>query len=285
MKIRVLDRLLVALAGLVLLALCAGIVAQVFCNVPVTELMSAWVSGTETTALIIYAAVALALLLVGLYCFFMLFRHKKGKRGFVTQQAEGGELSISLKAMEALTHQCVDSHPEMKLNAMRIEPEKDGVTVKVHITLASGVSIPLAVGALQKQIRTYLTSCSGVDVKEVCVQVDTSADQAKDSPYAVQGVIAPAAAPLLQASEAKKEEVPVPEEGKATEEPAKEEPVVEEPVVEEPVVEETTTSDAQPETELSTEPEEEQEEKTEPETVEETEAVQEEKEAEDEVTE
>ncbi len=275
MKIRVLDRLLVALAGLVLLALCAGIVAQVFCNVPVTELLSAWVSGTETTALIIYAAVALALLLVGLYCFFMLFRHKKGKRGFVTQQAEGGELSISLKAMEALTHQCVDSHPEMKLNAMRIEPEKDGVTVKVHITLASGVSIPLAVGALQKQIRTYLTSCSGVDVKEVCVQVDTSADQAKDSPYAVQGVIAPAAAPLLQASEAKKEEVLAPEEGKITEEPAKEEPVVEE----------TTTSDAQPETELSTEPEEEQEEKIEPETVEETEAVQEEKEAEDEVTE
>ncbi len=275
MKIRVLDRLLVALAGLVLLALCAGIVAQVFCNVPVTELVSAWVSGTETTALIIYAAVALVLLLVGLYCFFMLFRHKKGKRGFVTQQAEGGELSISLKAMEALTHQCVDSHPEMKLNAMRIEPEKDGVTVKVHITLASGVSIPLAVGALQKQIRTYLTSCSGVDVKEVCVQVDTSADQAKDSPYAVQGVIAPAAAPLLQASEAKKEEVPAPEEEKATEEPA----------VEEPTAEETTTSDAQPETELSTELEEEQEEKTEPETVEETEAVQEVKEAEDEVTE
>lgn len=275
MKIRVLDRLLVALAGLVLLALCAGIVAQVFCNVPVTELMSAWVSGTETTALIIYAAVALALLLVGLYCFFMLFRHKKGKRGFVTQQAEGGELSISLKAMEALTHQCVDSHPEMKLNAMRIEPEKDGVTVKVHITLASGVSIPLAVGALQKQIRTYLTSCSGVDVKEVCVQVDTSADQAKDSPYAVQGVIAPAAAPLLQASEAKKEEMPAPEEAKVTEEPAKEEPVAEE----------TTTSDAQPEAELPTEPEEEQADKPEPETVEETEAVQEVKEAEDEVTE
>ena len=275
MKIRVLDRLLVALAGLVLLALCAGIVAQVFCNVPVTELMSAWVSGTETTALIIYAAVALALLLVGLYCFFMLFRHKKGKRGFVTQQAEGGELSISLKAMEALTHQCVDSHPEMKLNAMRIEPEKDGVTVKVHITLASGVSIPLAVGALQKQIRTYLTSCSGVDVKEVCVQVDTSADQAKDSPYAVQGVIAPAAAPLLQASEAKKEEMPAPEEVKGTEEPA----------VEESAAEETTTSDAQPEAELPTEPEEEQADKPEPETVEETEAVQEVKEAEDEVTE
>lgn len=275
MKIRVLDRLLVALAGLVLLALCAGIVAQAFCNVPVTELMSDWVSGTETTALIIYAAVALALLLVGLYCFFMLFRHKKGKRGFVTQQAEGGELSISLKAMEALTHQCVDSHPEMKLNAMRIEPEKDGVTVKVHITLASGVSIPLAVGALQKQIRTYLTSCSGVDVKEVCVQVDTSADQAKDSPYAVQGVIAPAAAPLLQASEAKKEEMPAPEEAKVTEEPAKEEPVAEE----------TTTSDAQPEAELPTEPEEEQADKPEPETVEKTEAVQEVKEAEDEVTE
>ncbi len=282
MKIRVLDRLLVALAGLVLLALCVGIVAQVFCNVPVTELVTTWVSGTETTALIIYGAVAFALLLVGLYCFFMLFRHKKGKRGFVTQQTEGGELSISLKAMEELTHQCVESHAEMKLNAMRIEPEKDGVTVKVHITLASGVSIPLAVGALQKQIRTYLTSCSGVDVKEVCVQVDTSADQAKDSPYAVQGVIAPATSPLLHASETKKEEA-------SSEKVEKAETAAEEvaPETHEAETEQTVTAEEKAETELPAEAEAEQEEKaeSEAEAAEAEEEAQKAQEAEDEVTE
>ncbi len=220
MKIRVLDRLLVALAGLVLLALCAGVVAQVFCNVPVTDYINQWLATPDQTVTIVCIAVAAALLIIGVYCVCMMFRHRKGKRGFVLQKTENGELSIAIKAMEGLVQQCVDSHPEMKLNSIHIDPEKDGVTVHVRITLASGVSIPLAVGALQKQIRTYLTSCSGVDVKEVRVQVDTSSDQAKDSPYAVQGIIAPASAPLLHGGETTGQDASAREETAATVETA-----------------------------------------------------------------
>lgn len=190
MKIRIADRLLVALAGLVLLALCASVVAQVFFQVPLTDYLASALAAPSQTATIIIVAVAAALLIVGVYCVCLLFRHRKGKRGFVMQQTENGELSIAVKAMEGLVHQCVDCHPEMKLLGVSLDPGKDGVTVKLRINLASGVSIPLAVGALQKQIRTYLTSCSGVDVREVRVQVETTSEQAADSPYAVPGLIA-----------------------------------------------------------------------------------------------
>lgn len=190
MKIRIADRLLVALAGLVLLALCASVVAQVFFQVPLTDYLETALTAPDQTAIIIIVAVAAALLIVGVYCVCLLFRRRRGKRGFVMQQTENGELSIAVKAMEGLVHQCVDCHPEMKLLGVSLDPGKDGVTVKLRINLASGVSIPLAVGALQKQIRSYLTSCSGVDVREVRVQVETTSEQAADSPYAVPGLIA-----------------------------------------------------------------------------------------------
>lgn len=190
MKIRIADRLLVALAGLVLLALCAAMVAQVFFQVPLTDYLAAALDSPGQAAIIALAAVAVALLVVGVYCVCMLFRRRKGKRGFVMQQTENGELSIAVKAMESLAEQCVAYHPEMKLGSVFIDADKDGVTVKLRISLASGVSIPLAVGALQKQVRTYLTSCSGVDVKEVRVQVETTSEQAADSPYAVPGLMA-----------------------------------------------------------------------------------------------
>ncbi len=200
MKIRITDRLLVALAGLVLLALCAGVVAQAFFHVPLTEYLTTALSGEGQTTVIVIVAVAAALLLVGIYCVCMLFRHRKGKRGFVMQQTENGEVSIAVKAMEGLARQCVECHPEMKLASVTIDPGKDGVLVEMHINLASGVSIPLAVGALQKQVRTYLTSCSGVDVREVRVQVDTTSDKAANSPYAVPELTS-APMPLLREAE------------------------------------------------------------------------------------
>ena len=46
--------------------------------------------------------------------------------------------------------------------------------ITIRIALASGVNIPIAVSALQKQIKQYITSCSGVDVKEVRVMVETN---------------------------------------------------------------------------------------------------------------
>ena len=188
MKIRIADRVLVALAGLVLLALCACVVGQVFFDAKIidtTGILGPVFTAEEGKLPLIVIGVAAACLLVGIYCVCMLFRRRRGKKGFVMQQTENGELAIAIKAMEGLVHKCVECHPELKLAHTHLEPGKDGVTVDLRIALSSGVSIPLAVGALQKQIRQYITACSGVDVKEVRVQVDTTSDKVAESPYAV----------------------------------------------------------------------------------------------------
>ena len=190
MKIRIADRILVALAGLILLLLAVILLDQTLLPMGVTawlQQLATPVSTQPSHALYITAVIACVavLALLGLYCLGMLFRHqKKSKRGFVMQQTECGELSISVRAIEGLVQKCVDRHDEIHVMSTALDTTRDGLVIRLRIGLAGGVNIPLAVAALQKQIKQYVTSCSGVDVKEVKVQVETSS-KGKDSPFTV----------------------------------------------------------------------------------------------------
>ena len=185
MRIRVIDRLLNLLAGLILLALTAALAAEAFLGWQISARVGAVLRRGDTVTLAVIAAVALALFLLGAYCVGTLFRRDKAHRGFVVQKTEGGELSISIKAIESLVRKCLDKHDEIHLTGMRMDTTRDGLVIRLRIGLAGGVNIPLAVGAVQKQIKQYVTACSGVDVKEVKVQVETSAEQTGKSIYTV----------------------------------------------------------------------------------------------------
>ena len=194
MKIRVIDRLLTLLAGLILLALTAALAAEAFLGWRISARVGEVLGRHDTVSLVIVAAVALALFSLGAYCVGTLFRRDKSRRGFVVQKTEGGELSISMKAIESLVRKCLDRHDEIHLSGMRLDTSRDGLVIRLRIGLAGGVNIPLAVGAVQKQIKQYVTACSGVDVKEVKVQVETSAEQTGQSIYTVPDMPEDAAA-------------------------------------------------------------------------------------------
>ena len=143
MKIRVLDRILVFFAGIVLLFTGAGVIAERFFDVPVFDTLADMLF--ESLTVVIVAAAVLVLL--GVYCVCMMFRRYKGKRGFVVQRTEGGELSISIKAIENLVQKCIDKHEELHVMSTGLENSRDGLVIKLRIGLASGVSIPLVVSA------------------------------------------------------------------------------------------------------------------------------------------
>ena len=50
------------------------------------------------------------------------------------------------------------------------------------------MNIPLSVGALQKQIKQYVTACTGVDVYKIRVMVENDASIPVASTYEVQDV-------------------------------------------------------------------------------------------------
>lgn len=184
MKIRILDRILVAIAGLLVLAGCAALTAQLFFNKNVV----AWAGRMlADESLRIWLIIALALLLIlGVYCVMILFRHRNRHDKFVMQKTENGELSISLKAMESMVQKCLDPHKELNVQSVRLENQKGGLLIRIRGTVAGGVSIPLTVDALQQQIKQYVTACSGVEVKDIRVQIESSGPEAKESLYAIE---------------------------------------------------------------------------------------------------
>ena len=105
---------------------------------------------------------------------------------FVMQKTENGELSISLKAMESMVQKCLDPHKELAVQSVRLENQKGGLLIRIRGTVAGGVSIPLTVDALQQQIKQYVTACSGVEVRDIRVQIESSGPDTKDSLYAIE---------------------------------------------------------------------------------------------------
>lgn len=174
MRIRIKDRFLVAIAGLILIACAAAAVLEAFFGFKLAEAVHAFVTKGDILHIAITVAASVIVLLLGLYCFCFLFRRSRRAKSFVMQKTEAGELSISVKALEGLVNRCLEKHDELNVSKMWLSNSKKGLNIHMIASLATGVNIPLTVSNVQKQVKQYVTSCSGVDVNEVRVQVDTT---------------------------------------------------------------------------------------------------------------
>ena len=204
MKIRILDRILVAVAGLILIMACAGLVAQVFFGVDVAGTVTGVLSVDTTPRKILLGFVAAILLILGVYCLSVLFRHPSGKDRFILQKLENGDLAISLETLETMVRKCVEQHEEIKTESIRLENERDGLLITIRGIVAGGVSIPLTVDNMQKQIKQYVTACSGVEIKGVRVQIESTGEDATDAPFLIE----PPARLPKGTEEVKTEEIP-----------------------------------------------------------------------------
>ena len=202
MKITVWDRIWSVLSGVLIVLAGLWLLGLVFVVQP-TWLEAVWMSAPLTwwqRAVMIVGA--LALIALGLHDVLLLFRRTREK-GFIIQHSEYGDMSISMNALESMVQKCVASHQELTVNATHIQHAREGIVVDIKITLPGGVNIPLTVNALQKQIKQYITSCSGVDVHKVRVMVETDARSASeaDAQPAPDTPVPVAAAPLADGIE------------------------------------------------------------------------------------
>ncbi len=166
------DRLLTGLAGLILVTLGIGLFVFGVGFFPFTLDLSFFDGPFTFWQHVLMVAAALVLLLLGARGVARVFRSNREK-GFILQRTEYGDLNISMNAMENMVKKCVDMNDELKVTQTKIHHTREGVIVSIRILLENGVNIPMIVSALQKQTKQYITSCSGVDVKEVRVFVDT----------------------------------------------------------------------------------------------------------------
>lgn len=191
MKHPVGDRVLILLCALAALCGAAGSVMLLMGRISV-ETIAAMItqinmSSLLTKAIVVLVAAAfivLCLLLVGI----TLPAGRKRSSNYAIQRNENGMVRISLKALDALVKKCLDDHAELKVVNSSLFSDEESIRVDVHIALQSDISMPLAISALQRQIKKYLEACSGVMVQEVRIFVDSTIpanEETTKSPYAI----------------------------------------------------------------------------------------------------
>ncbi len=185
MKTRLRDRLLVPIAGAVILLGVAALIAETYFGKHVTAFVGSYLARQSLRWKIAIGAAIALLLILAIYCIFFLFRRSNRRRDMVMQKREGGNLSISIKALETLIVKCIETHPEISCNHIYLHNERDGIVANIRCGVARGTNIPLVTDALQKQVRAYVTDCTGVDVKAVSLQVEELGDEESRAAYRV----------------------------------------------------------------------------------------------------
>ena len=189
MKHPVWDRILILLCALIALGCAASVVALLIGKISF-DMITGWIASVDMSRFVVKAAMAgiaaLFVLLFLLLFAMILPSRKKRSSNYAIQRNENGMVRISLKALETLVNKCLNQHAELKVVTSSLYSDEESIRVDVHISLQSDISMPLAISALQKQIKKYLEACSGVMVQEVRVFVDSTipADE-KTSPYAI----------------------------------------------------------------------------------------------------
>lgn len=248
MKHPVRDRVVIMLCAL--FSLCAAVAAVALCagRLPFEPLMKALERAAvlDMKARVALAVAAVLFVLIAVLLVAVVLPGKRRRSSsFAIQKNENGTVRISLKALDALVQKCLNQHAELKVVTSSLFSDEESIRVDVHITLQSDISMPLAISALQKQIKKYLEACSGVMVQEVRVFVDNTMpanDETVRSPYAIPasllGVETTEALPVARENETSAETEPEPT-------PVEEEPAqAEEPA---PVASDEALEDASPE--------------------------------------
>jgi len=185
------DRFWILFCTLCALLVAAAAVALLYGKITVDPAVALLgrISNMSAKTRLALVGVAVVMVLFALRLFTMILPRKKQKSSsFAIQHNENGMVRISVKALEALVQRCLSQHAELKVVTSSLFSDGESVRVDVHITLQSDISMPLAISALQKQIKRYLEACAGVNVKEVRVFVEgaTPATSATaQSPFAI----------------------------------------------------------------------------------------------------
>lgn len=210
MKKSIPVRILTALGGLALLTLGAGVAAEGFLGLPLTAAAGRILASGSVLAVLGKILLVLALAaLAGAAIICALPARKARPSDYVMQRGENGPIGIAVKAIEKKVLACVAKHEEIADAEVSVREVREGLVILLNVDQVSGVSIPLSVGLLQKQIRQYVSDCTGMDVAEVRVMVENRTDAHVASAFGVEDTVCPT--PVRPVEEFRQEAQPVQE--------------------------------------------------------------------------
>jgi uncharacterized alkaline shock family protein YloU len=184
MKLRIWHRLALLIGALLMVVIGAAILvgSVQFNQIPIRSEGEGFFTITRLV-LLIGGAITM---IFGFFLLTLPHRMKVGKESFVVSKTDAGEMRISVQAIETIVQKCMSQHEEIKLQNLQVSNAKNGVHISLKALLAGNISIPLAVSAIQKHIRQNLIATTGIDAKEIRINVENTENTIKESPYLVQ---------------------------------------------------------------------------------------------------
>lgn len=182
MRLRWYDRILMALAGLILIGLGALVIlsAAGVITLPEQIAFDTWLGDGWQWMPLVFLAGAL-LVIWGFWMLIRPFRRGSEPGKYYTLKDEkDGDVRISVHAIDHLVHKCIDRYQSIASSKVRIGGREDAMDVTLRLTVRSDVRIPELVSHLQEDIKSSLMHSAGVTVDNVRIFVDATKDD-KDS--------------------------------------------------------------------------------------------------------
>lgn len=177
MKMKLIDRLLIALFSLIGIALAALLVCNLFFAHNVTIDLFGWVEALSVTVpgQIGLVAIALVLLAWSIKIFSIAFKHEREKvpMSVSVQNTEHGSVRISISALDTLISHALEHQEGIKQVKSRVINHEDSVSVEIEMSLMSDVNIPNITMLLQRSVKNYIEEYSGIAVREVTVLISS----------------------------------------------------------------------------------------------------------------
>lgn len=187
MKLKVIDRILLVIYALLVLAVLSACVAQFVFQYDVVERMKDVFHWEEWIVMTVLGVAVGVVVLLSLYWIIMAFRRgKRTDRGSVSvQNTENGAVRVSVAAMDVLVRQAIGQVEGVVNIKTHIVNHEDSITVQIDMTLTSNAHIPNVTMKMQRDIKRFIEEFAGIAVREVTIMVsDVQALPAPAAPTA-----------------------------------------------------------------------------------------------------
>lgn len=183
MKPKLIDRFILWLLLILLIAIAAALIGISFHFIPITSInfLAEIIYAHQINAVIV-GCIGLVILALALRVMFA----GKGKVKSAPQPAtaliqasEQGSIFITLAAIDGMVQKHVRNNDRIKGCESQITAVSEGIAIKLKLSLLPDTNIPELTTALQASVKEYIESLSGIQVTEVTILVGTAAVNSK----------------------------------------------------------------------------------------------------------
>lgn len=182
MKLKAFDRILLALL-LIVAIVCAfvlfGVASRLIPEFMAVDFVSLFYANL-TNALIL-AAVGLVLLVISIKLVFCGRGHKKEVQPAVTliRQSEIGGSYIALTAIDSMVQKHCRQQTKIRDCSSALRAVEAGVAISLKLSVLPDTDIVSLTDELQKSLKEYIESLTGVNVSEVSILVESTSASAQ----------------------------------------------------------------------------------------------------------